>query len=174
MVSCDSLPFVNFVSCSENFSSFRVPKAVGKASVQKSSLRSLPSTGVREIWCQSSIKFDRLRQFLVIHRLLAIFSPFFGVFEFDRVRRSSNFSAPFERVPPHPAQPQDKPRTASACQASQVDAGAIRLKFIPRCQRSIVVVRFWFRKSCRFTNRRMGFSPLPTTVCAGKSSARAK
>ena len=67
------LHFVTFVDfCSKNFSSV------------------LQSSRRREIWCHSSIKFDRLRPFLVIHRLLAIISPFFGVFEFDQVRPSSN------------------------------------------------------------------------------------
>ena len=39
-----------------------------------------------------------------------------------------------------------KQRTASDRPTPQVDAGVIRLKFIPNCQRSIVVVRFWFLK----------------------------
>ena len=43
----------------------------------------------RKFWCKSSIKFDRLRPFPIIHGLLAIVSPFCGVFEFDRVRSSS-------------------------------------------------------------------------------------
>ena len=49
----------------------------------------LLSSRRRQIRCQSSIKFDRLRPFLVIHRVLTTIFPFLGVFEFDRVRRSS-------------------------------------------------------------------------------------
>ena len=43
----------------------------------------------QQFWCQSSIKFDRLRPFLVIHSVSVIFSVFFGVFEFDAVRSTS-------------------------------------------------------------------------------------
>ncbi len=39
-----------------------------------------------EIWCHNSIKFDRLRPFLVLHRL---FEVFFHLFRRDRVRRGS-------------------------------------------------------------------------------------
>jgi hypothetical protein len=46
----------------------------------------------REIWCQSSIEFDRLRPFLLIHRLLCHFS---AAPEFVRVRSSS---VQFDRV----------------------------------------------------------------------------
>ena len=41
-------------------------------------------------------------------------------------------------------------------------AGAIRYEFIPRCQRSTVVVRLWLQKSRRDIYRRMGFSPFQT------------
>ena len=66
------LPFVTFVNfCSKLFSSI------------------LLSSCPRGICCQSSIKFDRLRPFLVIRRVFVIDFPFFWVFEFDQVRRSS-------------------------------------------------------------------------------------
>ena len=63
--------------------------------VQISSVISL-KTCHHKIWCQSSIKFDRLRPFPVIHRFYAIISPFFGGVrvrssstQFDRLRKPS-------------------------------------------------------------------------------------
>ena len=44
----------------------------------------------REIWCQSSIEFVRLRPFPVNHRVLSIFSSRSSLFEFIAVRSSSN------------------------------------------------------------------------------------
>ena len=38
-------------------------------------------------------------------------------------------------------------RTATDRAAPQADAVVIRLNFIPNCQRSIVVVKFWCQKS---------------------------
>ena len=71
-VSCHLLHFVTLVSfCSKNLP-FRSA-----------------TTRRRQIRCQSSIKFDRLRPFLVFHSVFTIVFPFFGVFEFDQVRRSS-------------------------------------------------------------------------------------
>ncbi len=143
----------------------------------------------QEIWRQSSIKFDRLRPFLVIHSVLAIIPPFFGVFEFDRVRRSStdfdqvrlSLFRVFElscfrdwfsslsrgkrdyqedhentKVRKHEKmQPQLCERSPDPAPTSQgtnpkqraptVRRRVNRIKFIPKCQRSIVVVRLWFR-----------------------------
>ena len=78
-VSCNFLHFVTFASfCSKIFSYI------------------LLSSRDHEIWCQSSIKFDRLRPFLVIHRVFAVHFPVSrGVrvrsssIKFDRVRSSS-------------------------------------------------------------------------------------
>ncbi len=68
-ISCDDLHVINF--CSKFF-------------IFHSTEITTP-----EIWCQSSIKFDRLRPFPTIHGVFSIFVPFFGVSQFDRVRRSS-------------------------------------------------------------------------------------
>ena len=76
------LPFVYFVTlCSKIFSSV------------------LQDSWFRGIWCHSSIKFDRLRPLLVIHRVLAIAFPFSGGVrvrssstQFDRLRSSLPFS----------------------------------------------------------------------------------
>ena len=127
----------------------------------------LVSSRRHEIWCHSLIKFDRLRPFPIIHRLLAIVSSVFwdvrvcsSLSQFDRVRIPSflpgeprmlilgfllNFPpATLDQPRSHR---QDKQRTASDRSATQVDAGVTRLNFIPRCQRVIDVVRFWFWKS---------------------------
>ena len=56
-------------------------------SVQKSSLLFRWNQPVAKIWCQSLIKFDRLRPSLVFHRLS---SPVSVVFKFDRLRFSSS------------------------------------------------------------------------------------
>ena len=145
----------------------------------------------RGIWCHSSIKFDRLRLFFVIHRVLAIVFPFFGVFEFDQVRPTSikcaflffvfsNFRVfvigfhvkfaeneitritkelkhekmqPVVRASPDPAQtrphPQGKQRTAADRPPKTTAARSVLKNCFPNCQRSIFVVRFWFRKSRR-------------------------
>ncbi len=68
-ISCDDLHVINFCSKIFNFHSAEI---------------TTPG-----IWCHSSIKFDRLRPFPTIHGVFAIFVPFFGVSQFDRVRRSS-------------------------------------------------------------------------------------
>ncbi len=56
-----------------------------------SSFSSVPLySSFREIWCQCLIKFVRLRQFPVFHRVLSIFSSCSSLFEFVAVRSSSN------------------------------------------------------------------------------------
>ena len=68
----DSLHFVTFASfCSKIFSS--VPL----------------SSRHREIWCQSLIEFDRLRPFLVFHRLYEATFHFSVVKKFARVHQTS-------------------------------------------------------------------------------------
>ena len=68
----DSLHFVNFVSlCSKIFSS-------GPQSSRR-----------HEIWCQSSIEFDRLRPFFVFHRLFEATFHFSVVKKFARVHQTS-------------------------------------------------------------------------------------
>ena len=49
----------------------------------------------QEIWCQSSIKFDRLRPFLVFHRVFVIF---FAAPEFVLVRPILNPTIPSRRA----------------------------------------------------------------------------
>ena len=68
--------------------------------------------------------------------------------DFDRVRRSSTFSVPVVRVVSRTRTDSTEPtrqRTNRTDQPHRLTAaGAIRVEFIPRCQRSIVAVRFGF------------------------------
>ncbi len=85
------LKLVNFVNLNILFTSL-----TSCPSVQKSSLPCCCRHVAMKFWCQSSIKFDRLRSFLVIHRVFTIIPPFFGgvqvrssSIKFDQVRSSS-------------------------------------------------------------------------------------
>ena len=142
----------------------------------------LQSSRRRVIWCKSSRDFARLRPFVVIHRLLVTASRRFATKKFARLRasspefdslhpsfcsKSSLFRAfelscfrdwftssirgkrKYENKQPLMAA---KQRTPTDRPATQVDAGMIRISFFPRCQRSIVLVRFeqnrdWLRTS---------------------------
>ena len=91
------LKLVNFVNLNFLFTSL-----TSCPSVQKSSLPCCCRHVAMKFWCQSSIKFDRLRSFLVIHRVFTIIPPFFGgvqvrssSIKFDQVRSSS---IKFDRV----------------------------------------------------------------------------
>ena len=88
-VTCDSLPFVTFLTfCSKIFSSV------------------LLSPSRHKIWCHSLIKFVRLRSFPVIHRVLAIISPRFSgcssLIEFDAVRSNPQLCEWFPDSAPRP------------------------------------------------------------------------
>jgi len=60
-----------------------------RRSVQKLFASVLLDLWFQDIWCQSSIKFVRLRPFLVIRRLLSIFLQRSSLIEFDAVRSPS-------------------------------------------------------------------------------------
>ena len=109
--------------------------------VQKSFLPVCDNPPPRKIWCQSSIKFDRLRPFPIIHRLLSIFPSCSSSIEFDQVRIPCFLpgeprmlilgfllnSPTAARYQARSAR-QGKQRTATDRPAPQADAGAIRIK----------------------------------------------
>ena len=73
------------------------PRRAGRRKPSDSSFSSwlLLSRG-REIWCQSSREFERLRPFPIIYRNLAIICPISIVKKFTRVRATS---PEFDRLP---------------------------------------------------------------------------
>ncbi len=69
---------------------------------ESSSSPSAPLDSSRhEIRCHSSIKFDRLRPFLVIYSVFNAFVPLFAAIEFDTVRLSSNRIIPPRQAEDH-------------------------------------------------------------------------
>ena len=106
----------------------------------------LPSSAQCQIWCHSLIKFDRVRPFLVIHRLFAAKFLFFqGVrvcstsFEFDAVRIHPYFFGEPRCVSPRtlpklPTHNSLKTTFCRFCPPSDTSSSSVLL---PSCDREI-------------------------------------